>query len=115
MTKEILNHSFHTDLTKGLKKIKKVIEQKVSKLQTRYDELFFVDINMDTGEKNSTPYDVKSTVLLKTKIKTFIATKVSKNPLISLREAFDAAEVQLKKHLEKLIRKWEKHSVNVKK
>ena len=66
---------------------------------------------MNTGEKDDTPYNVKSTVILKTKMKDFTATKIDKNPLISLRKAFEAAEIQLKKHLEKLTHNWEKHYV----
>jgi len=103
------SYNFHTDLRKGKKRIVRTIKNKLLKLHKRYDELISVDINMDTGEKNQTPYNVKSTVILKTKIKNFVAVKINKNPLLSLREAFDAAEVQLKKHLEKLMRRWEKH------
>lgn len=112
---ESLKYNFHTDLAKGKKKIVRVIENKIAKFQNRYDELLHVDINMDTGEKDETPYNVKTTVILKTKIKNFVAAKIDKNPLISLREAFDAAEGQLKKHLDKLVNKWEKHSSDVKK
>ncbi len=112
---EKLNYNFHTDLVKGKKKIIRFIENKIVKFQKRYDEILHVNINMDTGEKDETPYNMKSTVILKTKIKDFIAMKVNKNPLISLREAFEAAEVQLKKHLGKITHKWEKHSSDVKK
>jgi len=100
---------FHTDLIKGKRKIAKVIEQKIAKLQERYDEILMIDINMDTGEKNETPYNVKSTVLLKTKLKDFVGVKIDKNPLLSLRKAFEASEIQLKKYLDKLTHKWEKH------
>jgi ribosome-associated translation inhibitor RaiA len=108
-TPDKLNYNFHTDLEKGKKRIIRVIENKVAKFQKRYDEIFLVDINMDTGEKEDTPYNVKSTVILKTKVKNFVGRKIEKNPLLSLREAFSAAEVQLKKHLDKLSHKWEIH------
>jgi len=104
-----LNYKFHTDLEKGKKKILEVVEERVSKLQERYDELLMTDVNMNTGEKDETPYNVKSTVLLKTKLKDFVGAKIDKNPLLSLRKAFEAAEIQLKKHLDKLSHKWEKH------
>ena len=101
---------FHTDLKEYKKDLANVVRLKFNRLRKRYDEILSATVNLDKGEKDDTPYQLKSTVILKTKLKNFVATKVEKMPLKAIRESFDAAERQIRKYLDKISHRWEKHN-----
>lgn len=105
----IINFQFHTDVEGYKDKLYSLAKKEFNKLKLRYDEIVSASINLDTGEKDKSPYNLKATVVLKTKIKDFVATKIEKNPALSLRESFKAVERQLIKQLDKISRPWEKH------
>jgi ribosome-associated translation inhibitor RaiA len=87
----------------------KVVGEKFARLKNRYDEILSATVNLDEGEKDDTPYQLKSTVLIKTKMKDFVATKINKVPLTAIRQSFDAVERQIRKTMDKISHPWEKH------